>query len=293
VETTGLTGVTAKSALVEGTITQKGGSDIISSGVCWGTNGDITIENNKTTDGGTLTGVFVSEIKGLKPEQVYYARAYATNSNGTGYGHAIPFTTVKGLTDIEGNVYNIVTIGTQVWMSENLMTTKYNDGTEIPLVTNPQEWSVRDMPAYCWYENDSSTYKIPYGPLYNWYTVNTGKLCPTGWHVPTIKEWKTLLLFLANPETSKLKEEGTSHWISPNLGATNESGFTGLPGGRRLKTGAFGLLGERGNYWSSSKSNVFDGSTAVLSAELNTYTVGSYTRGTVRRMGFSVRCIQD
>lgn len=100
-----------------------------------------------------------------------------------------------GITDIEGNVYTSVKIGTQTWMVENLKTTKYNDGTSIPLVTDNAVWKSSLSPAYCWYDNDISN-KEPYGALYNWFAVNTGKLCPSGWHVPTIDEWSVLEQFL-------------------------------------------------------------------------------------------------
>jgi uncharacterized protein (TIGR02145 family) len=134
--------------------------------------------------------------------------------------------------DVDGNVYNTVTIGAQVWMAENLRTTKYNDGTSIPLVTDSTKWSDLSTPAHCWYNNDKASYKATYGALYNWYTVATDNLCPTGWHVPTTAEWQILKDYLGSSvDGGKLKESGTTHWKSPNKGATNESGFTALPGG--------------------------------------------------------------
>jgi hypothetical protein len=105
--------------------------------------------------------------------------------------------------DIDGNVYDTVTVGTQTWMVENLKTTRYNDGTAIPLVTKSVAWETLSTPGYCWYNNDESTYKAPYGALYNWYTVNTGKLCPTGWHVPGDSEWIVLIDFLGGPELTR------------------------------------------------------------------------------------------
>jgi uncharacterized protein (TIGR02145 family) len=140
------------------------------------------------------------------------------------------------ITDKDDNTYTAVTIGTQVWIIENLKTTKYNDGTTIPNITDNEVWANLTTPGYCWYDNDASTFKAIYGALYNWYAVNTGKLCPLGWHIPTRDDYTTLMLFLDTDGTwdnndagGKLKETGTIHWLSPNIGATNESGFTALP----------------------------------------------------------------
>jgi uncharacterized protein (TIGR02145 family) len=124
-------------------------------------------------------------------------------------------------------------------MAENLKVTKYNDGTDIPLVTDEGEWKSLLTPGFCWYKNDEETYKKTFGALYNWYAVNTGKLCPTGWHVPIDEEWFTLMNFLGGDTQvrGKLKEVGTSHWGNPNFGATNESGFTAIPAHGRLSYG--------------------------------------------------------
>jgi uncharacterized protein (TIGR02145 family) len=143
--------------------------------------------------------------------------------------------------DIDGNVYKTITIGTQVWMAENLRTTKLDDGKIVPLVTDDKIWAGLNTPAYCWYTNNAPENKNKYGALYNWYTVSTNKLCPRGWHVPTDAEWKTLITNLGGESVAggKLKEKGTSHWQSPNAGATNETGFTALPSGERKQSGVF------------------------------------------------------
>lgn len=163
--------------------------------------------------------------------------------------------------DIDGNVYKTVTIGNQIWMAANLKTTKYNDGKAIPLVTDNAAWTNRDSialttPAYYWYDNDSTT-KQTYGALYNGYTVKTGKLCPIGWHVPDDAEWSKLTTYLGGEEVAggKLKETGTDHWQSPNKGATNESGFTALPGGYRTMNGKFFYANGGSGWWSSTKYN--------------------------------------
>jgi uncharacterized protein (TIGR02145 family) len=209
------------------------------------------------------------------------------------------------ITDSDGNVYTSVTIGTQVWMVENLKTTKYNDGTAIPLVTDSTAWAALSTPGYCWYNNDEATYKSTYGALYNWYVVNTGKLCPIGWHVPSDAEWHTLLLtfdkdsqlidngFESNIAGGKLKEAGTTHWQQPNEGATNESGFTALPGGSRhgggyYGDGTFGSNGIYGPWWTSSDTSSYAYSRYMYYDKTSVFRDHIYLQ-----YGFSVRCLKD
>jgi uncharacterized protein (TIGR02145 family) len=193
--------------------------------------------------------------------------------------------------DIEGNVYHAVKIGTQVWMVENLRTSKYNDGADIPLVTDINEWINLDAPGYCWYNNEISN-KTPYGALYNWYAVNTGKLCPEGWHVPTKDEWLALFAYLGDEDeedVGKLKEEGFTHWESPNTGATNETGLTLVPGGERNRDGIFQLKGKEAIYYSSTEGNITDGIGYVFFYDKISFgTIVDY-----KTRGFSVRCIKD
>ena len=194
--------------------------------------------------------------------------------------------------DIDGNEYHTVKIGTQVWMLENLKVTKFNDGTAIPLVTDSSAWTNLSTPGFCWYDNDEATYKNTYGALYNWFTVNTGKLSPAGWHVPTDADWTILTSYLGGESVAggKLKETGTTHWKSPNTGATNESGFTALPGGFHWFDGLFHYdFGDSGSWWSSTEYNTnyawnrwmyYDKSDA-----------GRYANNKID--GFSVRCVKD
>ncbi len=195
--TTAASSVTQTTAVSGGNITLDGGGAITGRGVCWSTSQNPTTALTTKTSDGTGTGTFTSNISGLTANTKYYIRAYAVNSAGTAYGDEKFFTTeaVKTVTDIDGNVYNAVTIGTQVWMVENLKTTKYNDGNAISNVTDDAEWHSLTTDAYCWYDNNPSTYKADYGAMYNWYAVKTGKLCPTGWHVPLDAEWTILVSF--------------------------------------------------------------------------------------------------
>jgi uncharacterized protein (TIGR02145 family) len=177
--------------------------------------------------------------------------------------------------DIDGNVYNTVTIGTQTWMKENLRTTHYADGTAIPY--------------YYWYDNDSATYANTYGALYKF--DYTGNLCPTGWHVPTDAEWTTLTDYLGGEDVAggKLKEMGTTHWQSPNEGATNESGFTALPGGYQNEYGSFSGIGSGGYWWSSTGSDLIISLGRSLYYDCSSVDRSSYNVGG----GFSVRCLKD
>jgi hypothetical protein len=176
--------ITHNAASSGGTITSDGGSSITAKGVCWSTTANPTIAlSTKTTDG-TGTGSFTSDISGLTDGTVFYVRAYATNQAGTAYGSEVQLLTK--VVDADNNLYNTVVIGTRVWMAENLKTTTFKDGiTGIPNVTDPVAWNALTGPGYCWYNNIEATYKPLYGALYNWFTVSTGNLCPTGWHVPT------------------------------------------------------------------------------------------------------------
>jgi len=198
------------------------------------------------------------------------------------------------LTDVEGNVYQVVKIGDQFWTVENLKTTKYNDGTDIALETEFSEWKYLTTAAYCWYSNDESANKDTYGALYNWYAVNSDKLCPEGWHVPTDAEWTTLVDYLGgdNIAGDKLKESGSTHWGSSNTGATNESGFTALPGGYRDENyGAFNYMGGTGCWWTSTEDVDHTSSAWSRYLDSGSNDVPRYYRSKV--FGFSVRCIKD
>ena len=194
------------------------------------------------------------------------------------------------ITDMDGNVYTSITIGTQIWMAENLKTTKYNDGSSIQFITDNTAWSNITTLGYCWYNNEA-TYKNTYGALYNWYTVNTGKLCPIGWHVPTKSEWTTLADYLGGESEagSKMKETGNIHWISPLTIATNTSGFTALPGGYRSSDGSFNFIGYNGDWWSSTEYNTSEAWVLDMYYEVSYVSIASINKS----YGLSVRCIKD
>ena len=180
--------------------------------------------------------------------------------NDTGKTTAIfnPDITYGSIKNIDGNFYKTVTICSQTWMAENLRTTHYQNGEQIENIIDNTEWGSLKSAAYSWYENDS-TNKYTYGALYNWYAVNDSrKLAPKGWHIATDEEWTTLMTCLGGEENAgaKMKEIGTTHWISTSGKITNESGFTALPSAYRFsEIGYFGGLGENCTYWASNEKN--------------------------------------
>jgi uncharacterized protein (TIGR02145 family) len=195
------------------------------------------------------------------------------------------------VTDIDGNSYKTVKIGTQVWMAENLKTTLFNDGTLIPLVTNTDTWGNLSTPGYCWYNNDEDLNKNIYGALYNGYAVSSGILCPTGWHVPNLEEWQKLREYLGDTISggSKMKETGISHWHTPNKGATNSSGFTALPAGIRYFEGTFSAETYYTGFWSSTETD--SGEEWYLSLYYGETKVSIGYR--IKKHGFSIRCVKD
>ncbi|MFZ0280712.1 MAG: FISUMP domain-containing protein [Bacteroidales bacterium] len=263
VTTTAITTFTNISAVSGGNITANGGGTITASGVCWAVTANPVATGLHTTDGAT-TGTFVSNIAGLAEGTIYYVRAYATNSAGTAYGNQVQVLTMGS--DIDGNLYKTVAIGTQVWMAENLKTIKLNENTNITNVTSGATWAALTTPGYAWYGNDEATNKPLYGALYNWHTVNTGILCPTGWHVPSDDEFKTLEMFLGMTQAQvdvsgwRGTDQGTqlkntTGWTTGN--GTNTSGFSALPGGYRFYVdGGFNSAGTISYWWSSTEINL-------------------------------------
>jgi uncharacterized protein (TIGR02145 family) len=295
VTTATITNITQTTATSGGNVTNNGGSAVTARGVCWSTNGNPTLNDDYTTDG-SGTGVFISEITGLTANTIYYVRAYATNSEGTAYGYQETFNTQSGepcpgipTVTYEGQVYNTVLIGNQCWFKENL-----NVGTMINSYENMSDDGV--IEKYC-YNNDPA-YCETYGGLYQWnemmeYTTIPGVqgICPAGWHLPTDEEWATLTDFLGGESVAggKMKETGTTHWSSPNTGATNGSGFTALPGGYRYTTGSFSWLGSKGYFWSSSEF-----STSFAWRRGLSYYNDDVTRySSSKSYGLCSRCLQD
>lgn len=286
--------LTTSSVTLGGNITSEGGSSVTERGVVYGTSSSPTISSSKKAIG-SGTGSFSATINGLSANTTYYARAYAINASGVSYGNEVNFTlylNVSGasVTDIDGNTYKTVKIGTQTWMVENLKTTKYRNGESIPNVTDQNQWAYLKTGAYCDFNNVANN-SITYGHLYNWYTItDTRNIAPSGWHVATDQEWQKLSDYLGGDAVSggKLKEAGTINWNSPNAGADNSSGFTALPGGFR-DTYNFYDLGRYGLWWTAPLQNSY----SYWRRNID-YSVSNLGRNTATEIvGFSVKCIKD
>jgi uncharacterized protein (TIGR02145 family) len=192
--------------------------------------------------------------------------------------------------DINGNVYQTVKIGSRIWMKENLKTTKLNDGTEIPLIKDNNTWNMLSGNGYCWYNNDEAAFKDIYGALYNGFTALSGRICPDGWHVPSKDEWETLKDFGDDPLKAGgiLKESGTDHWLTPNKGATNTTGFSALPAGIRYYEGTFASSGTFTGFWSSDETENEEYFTGLYHSD-----AGFVIDHKDKRYGFSIRCVKN
>ena len=197
--------------------------------------------------------------------------------------------TAPTVSDIDGNVYDTIKIGTQVWLQENLQTTHYRDGSAIPVVADNTEWSKLTTGAYCYYNNDSANRAI-YGKLYNWYAaISPSGIAPVGWHIPSDSEWNVLINYLGGEYAAGGTMKSMSLWNTPNLGASNNSGFTAVPAGARYSVdGTFYDLGNYGGFWSTENSSY--GRTRLLSNESAGVYLDSYTD---QACGLSIRCIKD
>jgi len=246
-------------------------------------------------------------MTGLLSNTTYYVRAYATNEAGTGYGNSFILKTFTGtVSDVDGNVYYTVTINDRIWMAENLKTTKYSDGSPITYLGSFTSWvdSANITQAYCW-NNDDINNKDIYGAIYNWYGAMNGAassttipsgiqgVCPTGWHLPSDREWRELETFLGGDIIAggKMKEPGITHWLRPNEGATNESGFTSISGGYRHDFGTFYNPQRSVFWWSSNGGSESDRGAYYFSVY---YSSGkSRLASCDKDWGCFVRCIKD
>jgi uncharacterized protein (TIGR02145 family) len=291
VESTSMT-----SATVKAKITSEGKSAVTKAGVAWGLNPNPTVFDNDKIASGFGSGAFTVEIDGLSEGVTYYTRSYAVNSAGTAYSEqrqmfAKAFTSNgAGVTDIDGNSYNTIILGNgQEWMKENLKTSKYRNGDNIPTDLPDSEWSSTSEGAYSIFGNDIANNTL-YGKLYNWQAVNDSRgLCPTGWHVPTDGDWNKLEEFVgANGAGGKLKAV-SELWNPPNTGAINIANFSALPGGQRASGGGFFSLNTNALFWTASENSAFNAWSRII-----TYQSDELRRQPMnKRGGYSVRCIKD
>lgn len=249
-------------------------------------------------------------LTSLSPNTTYHYRIKLESSAGIIYGNDVTFSTKDNrvvfnpdlnygsVSDIDGNTYKTIKIGAQTWMAENLKATRLNNGTSIQLVVDDNQWLVSDSAVYCWVNNEEGGLKDTYGALYNWRAVNSYKLCPLGWHVPSNAEWTTLTTYLGDPNKlgDKIKETGDTHWLNPGASTTNESGFTALPAGYRNFNGSFRpgssyshWRGSEAYWWSSSNAYPGGAYYRVIYTNSNSLLMGSWRI----EMGLSVRCVKD
>jgi uncharacterized protein (TIGR02145 family) len=279
-------GVTA--ATSGGDVLDAGGGVISAKGVVWATHTAPVISSDVFSDDGTGTASYTSTVTPLLAGNKYYVRAYATNTAGTSYGAEYSFNTK--IADIDGNTYNTVTVGTQVWMAENLKTTKWQNGNAIPTTT--ADITAIVSPEYQWAYNDNSGNIAAYGRLYTWAAAtDVRKICPTDWHVPTNTEWESMKTFLGGEAAAggKIKEAGLSHWASPNTNATNETGFTARPGGYRMPAGTYVSLTISSYFWSST----VDDASLAWGQGLHSSDGDMLQGGYVYNDGVSIRCLRD
>jgi uncharacterized protein (TIGR02145 family) len=258
-----------------GSVVSEGSSAVTQRGICYSTETFPDL-NDYYGLNGEGPGDFNLFLSGLLPNTTYYIRAYATNDSGTSFGDQLVFTTLTEgagndhlnaslnygtVSDIDGNSYPTIVIGSQEWMAENLRTTKFANGESIALVSNALQWEYCTAPAWVYPQNNSAL-NLPYGKLYNFYAVQDPRnVCPTGWHIPSQSEWETLVSYLdptgnsmANNAGDKLKSVGINYWNSPNIG-TNESGFSAIGAPDRDDMGNFNDLGVWGSWWTNTVSN--------------------------------------
>jgi uncharacterized protein (TIGR02145 family) len=304
--------------IFKGNIVSMGEEEITNHGFCWCESGDPDLESSVICLGKRISpGSFSYTISDFKLSTTYYVKAWATEGDITYYGEVKSFTTSDTLSpfvvDIDHNIYYTVNIGNQTWMADNLKTRRYSDGTGIQLVEDRQAWYDFSMyaNAYCWYENYAAL-GATYGALYTWPaamrvtrddTIKPGYIqgvCPLGWHLPGDSEWKQLEMYLGMSQSESDKEEwrGTDeggklkhenqYWESPNTGATNQVGFSAIPGGWRDGAGYFINLGTAARFWAASIRGDY---AWVRGLDYNSSAIYRGTKGLYE--AHSVRCIKD
>ena len=308
ITTTEVTQITTNSSLSGGTITSDGGSPVTDRGVCWSTSQNPTTNDAKTSDG-TGSGSFPSSLTGLLPNTTYYVRAYAINSAQTSYGNTLSFTTQPApvVTLFDGHEYGTISIGNQVWMTENLQTTHYQNGDPIITGLANNEWSTTTSGTYAIYNNDPANIDS-YGLLYNWYAVTDNRnICPEGWHVPSNNEWAILADYLtangygfggsgvdigkAMAAISGWNASTVTGTVGNDQSVNNQSGFSAVPAGFRNTDGSYGYAGVYGFWWSASESSA--GSVDALLSFLQFASDNLGNNSYNKRKGLSVRCLKN
>lgn len=294
--------ITDVSATVGGNVTAANGGAIEERGLCWSTSENPTVDDESVVAAlGEGTGEFSANLTGLGMGTTYYVRAYAENSAGTSYGEAVTFNTL--LRDGDDNLYEVVRIGSALWMAENLATTTFNNGTPIPTVATGTLWATLAGPGYCWYDDNQAINKPLYGALYNWFAANTANLCPEGWQVPTDAQYRDLEMALGMSQTdAELRgwrgdDEGTqmkSTTLWSTVNGTNSSGFNAFPGGYRYyEDGTFQHVGNIAYFWTSSNDTGDRAMMRQLGLDASDVDHTNINRqNAMKTAGKSVRCVK-
>lgn len=323
ITTTSASKISNTSAQSGGNITTDGGAPITSRGLVWSTSQNPTVETNQgMISVGVGVGNFTANLTNLTPNSTYYVRTYAINKAGTNYGNQVNFTTflfadgTQGTLIYNGYTYQTVYIGGREWMAENLRTTKYRDGSDIPTGYSDSQWGSITTGAYAIYPYNylsgfSSDYEVvnAYGVLYNWYAVTDSKnLCPTGWHVPTNTEWTSLINYVSSINATNVGDQLKScrqvssplfgncatsvhpRWDSNGMHwGTNIYNFSALPSGFRHKDGSYGTIGYSGHWWTSTENSSTDAKRFYLYNDYGNFD-GYFLE---KNFGISIRCIKD
>jgi uncharacterized protein (TIGR02145 family) len=270
-------------------ISSDGGGQILAKGIVYSTHNLPTLLDF-TIMRGPDAGSFTGSISSLLPNTTYYIRAFATNNLGTRYSNQLLENTSLIATDIDGNMYPGIKIGTQTWLSKNLNVTKYQNNDNIDHVISSITWLSLVEGAWA-YSDNSSSYGGTYGKLYNWFAAtDQRKICPIGWKIPSDEDWTILTDFLGGLDVAggKLKSTGISLWQIPNNWANNLSYFSGLPGGYRDESGQFLGLGYYGLWWSSTS----DGTNALSRYVYNEFNYASKD-SSGKNQGLAIRCLME
>jgi uncharacterized protein (TIGR02145 family) len=301
ISTAAISNITTFSAESGGLISSDGKLPVLFRGTCWSKYINPSLSDGYSVDG-KGAGSYSSNIIGLNAGCTYYSRAYFINSNDTVYGNQVEFITPDYITfnadkeygsvsDIDGNVYKTITIGSQTWLAENLKTTHFQNGEIIPNETDLSKWGSFQIftSAYCWYNNDISN-KDVYGAMYNWHAASDIRnIAPAGWHVASVEDWQTLIQYIGGYNSgNQLIENTTAHWLNnKSFYTTNQTGFTALPVGK-IASQPFGFMdkGVCAFFW--TKTGTPDGSSCIYVNSAIAIDAMAYNCG-----GFSIRCVKD
>ena len=292
INTLGVDSIGLHRANVKGNI-EKGTEALIEFGICYGIHANPTVESFKILAIGTI-GEFTCKLNELNAGTRYFARAYAINKNGTYYGEDIEFETFNAtVSDIDQNVYDVIEIGKQHWLKQNLKTTRFSNGDLIDTTETMDADIVSSLivePGFQWPAMGNEANVAIYGRHYTWYAATDSRnLCPGGWHVPTDAEWVELINFLGGEQSAGGKLKSVDYWLTPNSGGTDEVGFKAVPGGHRIYDGSWAAFGENATMWTA---NEIDGESAkswVPVDGLNRIYVANW----IKKNGAAVRCVKD